>query len=172
MGRDSRPPVAAGGTGNPNALPVRPAREYALDTKRHTRVARDLEGISIAALAAILGEHEDTVESWLSDSARNQVPLWVMTCPHLPARMRQHLNAVFARAAGEREVLCAHSVEAQANVITGSVGQFFALLSEHLRDAVIDASEARVQLPLVRKLRGALEGYEQRLLDVTEGRSR
>lgn len=169
MGRDSRPPSAVGGTGTVNFSPVRPPREYALSTKRHLRVARDLAGLTIAQLATALGEHEDTVESWLSDTARNQVPAWIMECPTLPTKVRHHLVEVFARAAGEREALSAHSVEAQANVVTGSVGQLLAIVSEHLRDAVIDAAEARVQLPMVRALRDVLGAYEQRLLAVMEG---
>lgn len=143
MGRDSRPPAAAGGIGNGSVVPVRPAREYAIEMKRHTRAARDFEGITISALAELLGEHEDTVESWLSDSAR---------------------------VAGDREQLRAQPVESHANDVTGSVGQLLAMLSDHLRDAVIDQVEARQQLPLVRRLRDALDGYEQRLLEVMEGR--
>lgn len=170
MGRDSRPPAAAGGIGNGSVVPVRPAREYAIEMKRHTRAARDFEGITISALAELLGEHEDTVESWLSDSARQHVPMWVLNCPALPRKMRQHLMAVFARVAGDREQLRAQPVESHANDVTGSVGQLLAMLSDHLRDAVIDQVEARQQLPLVRRLRDALDGYEQRLLEVMEGR--
>lgn len=170
MGRDSRPPAAVGGIGNGSSLPVRPAREYALEMKRHARAARDFAGISINALAILLGEHDDTVESWLSDSARQHVPMWVLACPALPWKMRAHLDAVFKHAAGDSDSPSTQPIEAHANEITGSVGQLLAMLSAHMRDSVIDQVEARQQLPLVRELRETLNAYEQRLLGVMEGR--
>lgn len=147
MTRDSRTPL--------------PPREYSGLAKRDLRMALDLAGITVAQLAEALGEHEDTVSAWCSPSRCNQVPLWVVTHPGCPAKVRHHLLATAEERAGVMAPAGAHTPEAQANVVTGGVGDLLAHLATALLDQHIDAREAEGLLPKVRGLRGALDAFER-----------
>ncbi len=132
-------------------------------------MALDLAGLSAADLGRALGEHEDTCEAWCNALMRNHVPAWVLLHPRLPAPVRAHLEAVIAASAGTRPLLCAATVEGQANVVAGGVGKLLALASEHLSDGSIDATEAADELPVVRQLVERLTAYEARLVGVVSG---
>lgn len=166
MGRSSNPPPPAGGIGTSQAVPTRLPRECAAEAKRALRMALDLAGMSVADFAEAIGEHDSTVEAWVNDATRNHVPMWVLSHPRCPAKVRAHLDAVHAKAAGTRSPMGAHTAEAQANVVTGGVGMLLAKVGAHMRDGQIDAGEAHDQLADVRALRDALAAYERTLLDV------
>ena len=141
--------------------PPLPPREYSGNAKRSLRMALDLADVTVAQFAEALGEHEDTVSAWCSPSRCNQVPLWVLAHPRCPAKVREHLLAACAESAGEALPVGAHTPEAQANVVTGGVGDLLAHLATALLDQRIGAHEAEGLLPRVRGLRASLQSFER-----------
>jgi len=146
----------------PTPLP----RDSAAATKRLLRAACDTHGVEPRDLARALGEHDDTVAAWLAPHRCNQVPMWILGHPGLPAAVREFLLAGLASSAGApRAALGAATTEDQANVCTGRAGELLVQLAAALRDRVIDPSEARALLPVVRDARRSLEAFEK---DLTE----
>lgn len=147
--------------------PFAPPRDWALRMKRALRMALDLAGVSQAELARLLGEYDDTVAAWCSDNRMNQVPMWILLHPRLPPAVREHLITAFAEAAGFAVApLCAHTPEAQANVVAGGAGDVIVRVSAALRDQRIDPAEARDLLPSLRTLRAEVDGLERHCVDV------
>mgnify|MGYP003817938859 CR=1 FL=1 len=80
------------------------------------------------------------------------------------------LLAAHAASAGESLPVGAHTPEAQANVITGGVGDLLAHLATALLDQRIDAREAEGLLPRVRGLRASLKSFERHCVAILAGR--
>lgn len=68
------------------------------------------------------------------------------------------------------DVTVAHTPEAQANVVTGGVGDLLAHLATALLDQRIDAREAEGLLPKVRALRASLQSFEHHCVALLAGR--